>query len=213
MAMGANKRMAKAARQELYRRLILEAAEASFAERGYEDARIQDIAERAGLSVGTLYATFPGKYEIVRALHEWRLTELLAASTASVQPRAPATEVLLGGTAVLVRWLVDHPAYLRMTLGEGLSWASDARYRSGEQVSAWHQGIALLAALLERGMDEGTIHRGDPQLMAKLLSAAQQVYLANWVDAGMTADPQVLIEHIQQHIRRGFFRRAGEEGQ
>lgn len=47
---------ARQARQALYRDLVLEAAEATFAEHGVESSKMEQIAEASGLSLGTVYA-------------------------------------------------------------------------------------------------------------------------------------------------------------
>ncbi len=47
---------------------ILDAALAVFSECGYHEARIEDIAERAGVGKGTVYLYFPGKRELFQAL-------------------------------------------------------------------------------------------------------------------------------------------------
>ncbi|WHT20607.1 helix-turn-helix domain containing protein [Crossiella sp. CA-258035] len=54
-------RLTRAELQELNRAKILDAARAEFAERGYRDAKIDDIADRAGLTRGAVYSNFPGK--------------------------------------------------------------------------------------------------------------------------------------------------------
>ena len=41
---------AKRAKAQMYRRLILDAAEQVFAEHGYDEAKMQDIALRTGLA-------------------------------------------------------------------------------------------------------------------------------------------------------------------
>src|SRR6185437_214212 len=56
----------------LFRNAILDAAEAVFAERGFHGARIQDIAERARIAVGTVYNHFAHKDEVLAALLEER---------------------------------------------------------------------------------------------------------------------------------------------
>src|SRR5450755_4736711 len=43
---------------------ILEAARSVFAHKGFNDATVDDIAEAAGLSKGTVYLYFPSKREI-----------------------------------------------------------------------------------------------------------------------------------------------------
>src|ERR1700761_5420340 len=62
----------------LFRNAILDAAEAVFAERGFHGARIQDIAERARIAVGTVYNHFADKDEVLSALLEERTEGLLA---------------------------------------------------------------------------------------------------------------------------------------
>src|SRR5580658_6096915 len=61
----------------LFRNAILDAAEAVFAERGFHGARIQDIAERARIAVGTVYNHFSQKDDVLSALLEERTEGLL----------------------------------------------------------------------------------------------------------------------------------------
>ena len=49
---------------------ILEAAAGVLAERGYAGTSTNLVAERAGVSVGSLYQYFPNKDSLVQALHE-----------------------------------------------------------------------------------------------------------------------------------------------
>ena len=62
-------------------RELLDAARQVFTERGYTDASIADIVERAGSSVGSLYHHFGGKSELFTAL--WREHQLAHEHAAS----------------------------------------------------------------------------------------------------------------------------------
>lgn len=67
--------MVRLSRVELQRRnrqKVLAAARAEFAERGYRAAKVDRVAERAGLTRGAVYSNFPGK----RALYFAVLAEL-----------------------------------------------------------------------------------------------------------------------------------------
>jgi AcrR family transcriptional regulator len=55
---------------------IYEAAAHIFAEIGYADATTDQIAERAGVSIGTLYHYFPGKEAILHGLWEKHMDEI-----------------------------------------------------------------------------------------------------------------------------------------
>src|SRR5579864_7364661 len=73
----------------LFRNAILDAAEAVFAERGFHGARIQDIAVRARIAVGTVYNHFEHEDEVLAALLEDRSEEMLAQlAPAPGDPRA-----------------------------------------------------------------------------------------------------------------------------
>ncbi|HEY2765632.1 MAG TPA: helix-turn-helix domain-containing protein [Pseudonocardiaceae bacterium] len=64
---------------------ILEAAGEVFAQRGLE-ASLDEIAEHAGVGVGTVYRRFPGKDELVEALFEQKIArvEALAEQAAAI---------------------------------------------------------------------------------------------------------------------------------
>jgi AcrR family transcriptional regulator len=55
---------------------LIEAARAAFAEEGI-DVKVEEIARRAGVGVGTLYRRFPAKEQLVGAILEERVSELL----------------------------------------------------------------------------------------------------------------------------------------
>jgi AcrR family transcriptional regulator len=58
-------------------RRVLQAAEPLFARRGYESTGMADVAERAGVGVGTLYHHFPDKRALLLALiDDWGDREL-----------------------------------------------------------------------------------------------------------------------------------------
>ncbi len=89
------KQAVRRAREEAYRGLILEAALGAFAKRGYAEAKVQEIAEAAGVATGTVYAIFPGKQELYRAVHRENLEEL-AKRYSEIPTDGPVQQVMLG---------------------------------------------------------------------------------------------------------------------
>jgi AcrR family transcriptional regulator len=57
-------------RRQQTRDVLLDAAAVVFAERGYEGASLEDIAERAGYSRGAIYKNFGGKEELFLAVNQ-----------------------------------------------------------------------------------------------------------------------------------------------
>jgi AcrR family transcriptional regulator len=79
---------------ERNRRRILEAAAEAFAERGL-GVTMDDIAEYAGVGVGTVYRRFPQKELLIEALFEERVGELVAIADEALDEDDP-WQALLG---------------------------------------------------------------------------------------------------------------------
>jgi AcrR family transcriptional regulator len=81
--------------------LIIAAAQEVFAELGYHDTSIDEIAARVGISKGTMYSHFASKEDLLGAVFERELDSLIAQieeiSRASVPVRARLEQVLLQG--------------------------------------------------------------------------------------------------------------------
>ncbi|MCW3033913.1 MAG: hypothetical protein QOK19_203 [Solirubrobacteraceae bacterium] len=73
---------------ERNRQRILETAGALFAERGL-GVSLDEIARHAGVGVGTVYRRFPDKEQLIDALFEDRLAEILATANASLEMSDP----------------------------------------------------------------------------------------------------------------------------
>jgi AcrR family transcriptional regulator len=88
-------------------RVLLDAAREVFTSRGFTDASIAEVVERAGSSIGSLYHHFGGKSELFLALwQEHQLAHEQAASGAVAQARGsgatdPAELFLVGARAFL----------------------------------------------------------------------------------------------------------------
>lgn len=65
-------------RQEQTRELLLAAAAAVFARRGYHDASVEEIAAEAGFSTGAVYSNFAGKQALFLALADREAAERVA---------------------------------------------------------------------------------------------------------------------------------------
>jgi AcrR family transcriptional regulator len=196
---------AKSAKASMYRRLVVDAAERLFATRGYERTKIQDIASSSGLSLGTLYSVFDGKADVLDAIHDDRLGELFDLAGAAVGGEGRAAERLLEGNRVFVRWLTQNRDFLAIHLRNS-AWAFNPTEASERQVSAWHRGIELIAAVIGQAMAEGDAHDGDPVVAARLMVSIQQVFMSAWVENGAEEDAKTLASRIETQLRRNLLR-------
>lgn len=84
------------ARQKADRgRRILESATTLFSREGYDNTRIEDIAEMAGVSVGTFYNYFENKGDILVAIVSMEVEEVLDAGERIVQDPPASVEAAM----------------------------------------------------------------------------------------------------------------------
>lgn len=145
--MPARKRDAEATRGRL-----LAIATRAFAERGFDGARVDEIAEKAGINKRMIYAYFgdkDGLYREVLAGYFAKVIELSrAGEAASESPREQA--------AFIVRryfeFLAEHPRLVRLLAWESLSQDARARKVLVESAAA---GLEALRAVVRRGVAAG----------------------------------------------------------
>jgi AcrR family transcriptional regulator len=200
------KEAARRARNEVYRGHILEAAEEIFAEHGFEATKVQQIADRAGLSMGTIYSVFPGKQELYEALLSLRGGELHQVLQNVHDRETPPSDALDELIAVYIDWFLAHPSFLRMHLRSGASWALAPAADTETQRRYWNDIHRLQADIFRRGMADGAFVDEDPDYLAKLFSVMDQVLLADWVARGMPAERDRLIARLRAQARRSFGR-------
>jgi AcrR family transcriptional regulator len=109
---------------------VLDAALGLFLEHGYDGTSMQAIADRAGVTKPVVYACFPGKDELLRALlrrEEGRILEEIQSAFANSDLSDPRRTLIEGFTGFL-RAVGDSPDVYRLIfLGEGGGNAAVAR--------------------------------------------------------------------------------------
>lgn len=191
------------AKQSMYRTLILDIAEEVFADAGFDGAGVKVVAARAGISLATLYARFPNKLELYRAVQARRLGELMTA----VRPAgrgADALDRMLLAIEGYVAFHMAHPHYLRMHLREGNAWSVREGLRTEEQAEAWSRGQASMARTFRDGIRAGLFVDDDPVRMARTTNALHQVALTMWIEGGMKESTEQLLGGVRAQFIRAF---------
>jgi AcrR family transcriptional regulator len=188
-----------AARSRMYHDLIFECAERVFAEKGFDESTMQDVAAEAGVSLKTLYATFPGKNEIYAEIQTTRGLAFLEAVRESAVGGS-ALERLEAGVRAFVHFLLEFESYRRILLREGRAWGLDSATEQTRE--AWRFGTEHVAGVVVQGMDEGVFHRGDAELLAGSVMAVMQVQLAGHLQKAGEGDADMIVDEILVLLRR-----------
>ncbi len=152
------------------RQLLLNAALDEFYEKGFSAARTEDIAQRVGLSKGTLYLYFPNKEQLFRALIESLTVPNIAALeqiTATAPSLRQALETFAQFAPVLVR-TSGLPRLMKVLISESQVFPDViTSYRK----DVIERILAAFAKLLEVAAARGEITLDDPMITARLVVA------------------------------------------
>lgn len=159
---------------------IINAAEGVFMEKGFDQARMDDIAEETGLSKGTLYLYFKSKDDLIIAILDrmfqgefkqfdnlnfnelsatnaiWKITDLLTKDILSLQRLIPIVYQFLA--------LAFRNKYVQLALKKYIN-----RY------------VNLLVPIIQRGVDSGEFHDVDVREVAIAMGAMIEGTLLLWV--------------------------------
>lgn len=153
---------------------ILDAAEAVFRDGGYHGARVEEIAERADLSVGSIYLHFAGKQGVFLALVERSLDVFASYMDETEDPGlGPLQRVLAGGDAYL-RFHLDHPGLFHfVTTGVPGGGDAEADPATAERIAERVSGLlARFAGLIDVAIAAGEVVPLDSHRLTRFLWGA-----------------------------------------
>src|SRR5437763_10855598 len=141
--------------------------------------RLQDIAERAGVSKGTIYLYFPNKEELFRDMIRQTAVAAIESAEKKLVAGTPTEQLC---AAMRGYWkFVRSPAFStihRLVLGELHQFPDLAEFYANEVVA---RGQRFLSGIIRRGVESGEFREIDPSVAARML-VALTVMNAIWRD-------------------------------
>jgi AcrR family transcriptional regulator len=153
------------------RQAILEAALTVFTSEGFAAAKLDDVAEKAGVAKGTIYLHFKDKQDLFEQMVREAVSPVIARLEALAQiPEVPAEMVLrtmfeVFRTEVLGTSRKD---LLRLVLTEGPRFPAIAEFYHREVVS---RGLKLMGGILKRARAKGELSADGPARFPQLVVA------------------------------------------
>lgn len=190
----------KAAKRARYRRDVLSAAEALFAEHGVEGTKVEAIAAAAGIAPRTLYSVFPTKQALVHEVSERHRAALLELGGVAARGETKAWSGILGALAASARYYLGHADHLRHELREARFWADERASESG----TWEAAYDGYTQLFIRAIAEGDVIGGEAQAWSRALLALQQSQLAHWIATDRAACHDEVVDTLLRLARRTF---------
>lgn len=146
---------------------ILEAAMQVFADRGLSGARVEDIAEAAGVSKGTVYLYFQGKEVLFKEAVRRKVRLVVEGLSAAAPPGDPVGR--LDGFLAAYWAHLRRPAFgnlYRLLLAE-LHQFPELSHFYAREVSG--RIMSLATEIIEEGVSTGTLRSLDPPVASRMI--------------------------------------------
>ena len=161
------------------RDVILRAAIDVFAERGFFNAQVADVARAAGVAAGTVYLYFKGKDDLLVSIFERSMREGLAHGRAAVGTlQNPRERLLRLARAHLARLGRDR----NLAIVFQVELRSSTKFMERFSTTLLRDYLGLIREAIADGQREG-LFRADikPTVAAKILFGALDEMATNWI--------------------------------
>jgi len=169
----ATARIPRLPKAERTRRQILAAAERRFAETGYENTRLEDIADDIGMVGSAILYHFGDKRELYRAVRNDLSGELLTEVEQAVVGEAPPSQRLVALVRASARAITARPALASIALREAMSGDPHVERQTNPL-------LGRIVALFEEGVRTGDIQpvRAEPYHFFSAVAGTILFYVA-----------------------------------
>jgi TetR/AcrR family transcriptional regulator len=188
----------------------LDAALDLFVEKGFAATRVEEVAQRAGVSKGTLFLYFASKEELFKAVVRENISGRFAEWGEELKVFQGSSEELL--RYCMTSWwervgATKASGIPKLMMGEACNFPELARFYQAEVVQP---GNDLLQRILQRGVERGELRAVDP-VYGLYAILAPMVFLNLWKhgngscgDARIALDPQQYIAAQLQTLLFGL---------
>lgn len=175
---------------------IIGAAEDVFTQKGFDQARMEDIAEQTGLSKGTLYLYFKSKDELIIAIldrifqREFRMLETMEV------PESSAADSILKFVDAVTKDIKIMLRLMPITF-EFMGLAFRNKFVQQAFKTYFNRYIDMLLPIIQRGIDTGEFRKVDAYEVAIAAGAVIEGTILLWVYDKSKVEPD-------KHIRVGM---------
>jgi AcrR family transcriptional regulator len=167
-------------------RRIKQAARELFREKGYSATTTREIAARAEVAYGTLFAYTRDKRDLLMMLVNDDLDALTVPALEAIPREAPLVEQLIGFFRPRVEYWASEPEFSRYAVREMFEFATHGE-DTGDETARFRrrrtQLVRKLTELVARKQEDGRIDRSeDPEMIAWLFLAIYLSENRQWLE-------------------------------
>ena len=162
--------------QLLHKKIIIKAAAQVFSEKGYEKTTLDEIAQLAEFSKGSLYNYFENKEDLFLTTLEIGIQKLIEEMKAVTQSKNLISVQIQSILFVMVKFFKEndsynkHRAFFQMMVNEKRVMACQASNEFLNRMQNMHKNMTqFFSSILDKGIKSKELRRGEPQAYAEVL--------------------------------------------
>ena len=192
--------------------LILDAARKVFAEKGFHQTRLEDIAAASGFSKASLYNYYADKEELFMSLAARDFHNLLNTLTSGIDENAPFFTNLERMISTSIEFFGSHFAFIVSTTNfQLLSQLNPQRLIEHHQVikqrfrERYFELLELQATLIKKAQERGEVTTAlNAHSIAAYIGSLVRGILIEWKMRGVSGDVQHEVSSLLTFIRQGI---------
>ena len=194
----AEPRKRRSAAPEARRAAILDAALEEFTARGYEAARLDDVAKRAGVAKGTIYLYFADKEALFQDLVRSMVHPVLGTLEHLREVDIPARVLVEGMLNTFVREILGtrRKDIVRLIFSEGTRFPAIAEFYHREVIA---RVLAIIRPILKRAAERGELPDDSLARFPELIIAPGLVAIM-WSALFAKYEPLDVPEMMRAHV-------------
>ncbi len=176
---------------------ILEAGLQLFAEKDFHEVTVDEIAERVGLSKGTLYLYFKNKEDLFFSIVQDKTDLLYGRLHAAIECDKSFTDCLKGFVFTYLSFFEEYKPYFKIVQSEKIRLNMDDHYRLHQfGMGAFQMFFNLIIELIEIGKKQKIIRNIEAAVLAKNLRGILNSFTFHRVFLGSQETVEQETDHI-----------------
>lgn len=199
------KKLSRRERQKAgYYREILDAALELFTANGFHNVTMNQIAEKAEFSIGTLYNFFKNKEDLYHSLILEKYKEYAAIQFRTLGKDTSVLERLWELLDNIIQFFMNNTSFIRIflaeTRGESFNLRSKLRKDTRQIINELDEKVT---SLMEEGIQKKVFRKLEPVRLTLALQGIGQAFLFHWMDF-----PEQYPDGLQADVILDIFKRG-----
>lgn len=185
---------------------ILQAAQKVFAQKGFSQTTVEEIAQAAGVAKGTLYLYFPSKREIYLGALRQGIGVLQERTRQKVEAARTAPEKLLAFISSRVKYFEENRDFFKIYHSEFANLVTGSPRLDPNFKDLYGKPVALLESVLQEGIRKREIRAVPAGLTAFAIYQMTREMIVRrvlgWSETSAAEETEFIFDLVWQGIRK-----------